>query len=408
MKIDIPPKKPFSNFKWRWAVLTPTESLNDPSVFLGVLRVYSKYDGIHPGATEILNELRIVQEETKCSVDLVRTSERNLIRNSGQYWKALGLLNESHGKVSVTRFGKLLAQGDITKTEFATTIIKTFELPNKNIIYNTTEWDKIGLKIKPLQLILEILGCLYKFYGIDHTFITLEELIRIVIPLSGAFANIEDYCFVLLNYREGQIDISNFPDCAPDSNDKRMAREYLLFLKNYGYLIEDEYRRNKYKLLNISLEEINHLVDIEINNEKSSIINIANRVKTSQIPAIIERKMVSRELLERPYQSRFRESILEIYNSKCLITGVNIEAVLEAAHIIPIAYDGTDQIDNGICLRSDIHRLFDTGHLRIFPSGKLLLSESANKPENYSMIKKSIEIPEFINKEYLDWRIKYY
>ena len=42
MKIIRSPQKPFPNYKWRWSVLTPTESLNDPPIFLGVLRVFSK------------------------------------------------------------------------------------------------------------------------------------------------------------------------------------------------------------------------------------------------------------------------------------------------------------------------------------------------------------------------------
>ena len=31
------PKKPFDDFKWKWATLAPTESINDPVVLLGVL-----------------------------------------------------------------------------------------------------------------------------------------------------------------------------------------------------------------------------------------------------------------------------------------------------------------------------------------------------------------------------------
>lgn len=31
------PDKPFDNFKWKWASLAPTETINDPIVLLGVL-----------------------------------------------------------------------------------------------------------------------------------------------------------------------------------------------------------------------------------------------------------------------------------------------------------------------------------------------------------------------------------
>jgi len=87
-----PPVKPFENYKWRWATFQPTESLNAPPVFLGVLRVFYKFQNHAPSSKEIMDGLAVVQEETRSRVDLVRTQERNLVRNSGQYWKALGLL----------------------------------------------------------------------------------------------------------------------------------------------------------------------------------------------------------------------------------------------------------------------------------------------------------------------------
>lgn len=406
MTITLPPQKPFNNFKWRWAALTPTESLNDPSVFLGVLRVYNKYDGFHPGSREVLDELLIVQRETNCPVDLARTSDRNLIRNSGQYWKLFGLLNESHGRISVTNFGKMLSNGEITKIEFATTIIKTFELPNRNIMSDadTAEWDRIGLKIKPLQLILEILNSLNNNYGSKHAYITSDELVKIIIPLSGAFAQLNDYCEAVVLFRNGELNINDFPNCAPESNDERMAKEYLLFLRNYGYINEDQ--RNKYTLLNISKDEIEELDKIIIENELPE--NVVKYMQLTQIPANIERKKVSRELLGRPYQSSFRKNILNVYDMKCIITGVDIDDVLEAAHIIPVSNNGNDQIENGLCLRSDIHSLYDTGHLKIFPDGNITISDIANAPNNYMHLPRHIEIPEFVNKYYLYWRTKYY
>jgi putative restriction endonuclease len=39
--------------------------------------------------------------------------------------------------------------------------------------------------------------------------------------------------------------------------------------------------------------------------------------------------------------------------------------VLEAAHIKPYAESGPHFISNGILLRSDIHKLFDTGYLTV-------------------------------------------
>jgi hypothetical protein len=97
MELIPTPRKPFANYKWRWAVLTPTESLNEPPVFLGVLRVFNEFKNHAPSSKEIMDGLGVVQAETNARVNLVRTQERNLVRNSGQYWRALGLLDEAPG-----------------------------------------------------------------------------------------------------------------------------------------------------------------------------------------------------------------------------------------------------------------------------------------------------------------------
>ena len=67
-------------------------------------------------------------------------------------------------------------------------------------------------------------------YGETHCYLTNQELIRIVIPLSGVNAILSDYCECLYLFRKGSLDISDWPDCAPGSNDKRMAREFYYFL----------------------------------------------------------------------------------------------------------------------------------------------------------------------------------
>ena len=128
------PTKPFASYKWRWAVLTPTESLNEPSVFLGILRVLRKHENTPPSSPLLIPDLYTVQRRTGTNVNLVRSANRNIIRNSGQYWKALGLLEEhAHGNIILSSFGKKVADGRITQTEFATTAVKTLELPNARI-----------------------------------------------------------------------------------------------------------------------------------------------------------------------------------------------------------------------------------------------------------------------------------
>jgi len=357
-----------------------------------------------------MNALAIVQSETHSKVDLVRTQERNLIRNSGQYWKALGLLEEAHGTILVTPFGQLLASGRITQVEFATTVVKTLELPNRKLLEDTSDWDNAGLKIKPLELILEVLAKISDKFGVEEAYVSPFELVKIIIPLAGAKAPLDDYANAIIQHRERQIDISKWPDCAPSANDKRIAREFLLFLSNYGFCNMIRTARGneneKYYLSSISKEEVIELQQLKF--AQKELEKVVKSIRETQIPANVERKRVSREVLERPYQNIFRKNVLSAFNFTCIVTGVNIDNVLEASHIIPVKEKGSDKIENGLCLRSDIHQLFDSGHLRLLPNGELIPSELAAKENNYSNLPKKIIIPEFVNKTNLDWRVKYY
>lgn len=410
MKLIQTPARPFPGYKWRWAVLTPTESLNEPPIFLGVLRVFNKFQNYAPSSKEIMHGLAIVQKETNSTVDLVRTQDRNLIRNSGQYWKALGLLEEVHGKILLSPFGQLLAEGKITQVEFATTVVKTLELPNRRIIEDTSEWDKVELKIKPLELILDILAFLADKFGSQEAFLTPFELVRIVIPLAGIKSPIGDFALAIIQYRNEKIDISTWPDCATSSNDKRMAREFLIFLSNYGFCKKISHikgnENERYFLSSISKDEILELHKLKI--VQKELEKVVKQIRITQIPANVERKRVSKEVLERPYQNKFRKNILAVFESTCIVTGVSLENVLEAAHIKPIEYKGDDSHHNGLCLRSDIHHLFDSNNLRILPSGDLILSEAASTKNNYATLPRQINIPGFVSKDFLDWRVKYY
>lgn len=400
------PTKPFPEYKWRWATLTPTESLNRPSIFLGVLRAFQKHNGKPPSSLSLQKALKVVEEETNTSVSLARDRDRNLVRNSGQYWKSLGVLEkDTRGSINLTNFGQRVANGDITQIEFALTIVKSMSLPNPNIESSAivSLWENNKLKIKPLLLILQIINNLYNLENLEG-YITANELIRIIIPLIASKYSIKETAQAIIEHRQSNIDIDSWPNFCPAANDKRMAREFLLFLEYY-HLIKKIISSNvstydeKYVLDCISFEEIDSL---KITDESYNQDQILEELIVDDIPYTIERRRVSHDIIERPNQSVFRKNVLTAYTCKCLITGVNIRNVLEAAHIVPVSEKGIDHISNGICLRSDIHRLFDTGHLRIKADGQLALSNNAEKNENYGLLPKQINIPPFVNHDFLD------
>ncbi len=64
-------------------------------------------------------------------------------------------------------------------------------------------------------------------------------------------------------------------------------------------------------------------------------------------------------------QGAFRILITDAYSRQCSISGERTLPVLEAAHIKPYALSGPHFISNGLLLRSDLHKLFDSGYITI-------------------------------------------
>lgn len=412
----IPPRLPFPGYKWRWATLTPTEGLNEPPIFLGVIRVLRDNEGGRPNSPEVLAGLARVEREVAGRVHTVvrlarPEEERNLFRNSGQYWKALGILRETRG-IALTPFGEAVADGRITRDEFSTTVVATLELPNRAILKQgeIERWDRAGLCIKPLLLILDLMWRLGARFGEQEAFLTCDELIRVVIPLAGDRSTVTDeYIDSISAFRTGDLDLQDWPDCAPEDNDARMAREFLLFLAHYGfcsYTAGTQNALDRFAVQEGLAADLQAIVELPTARIEDRI-EVASQVRETGVAAFVERQRAMRPVLQRPLQARFRRDVMEAYRSECLITHERIPETLEAAHIIPVEYRGADGVGNGVCLRSDIHSLFDTGHLRINPQGQLVCSDAMRASVNYNNLPPQVQVPRFVLQEALDWRWRY-
>jgi putative restriction endonuclease len=73
-------------------------------------------------------------------------------------------------------------------------------------------------------------------------------------------------------------------------------------------------------------------------------------------------------------QGIFRVSVLEAYDRACAVTGEHSLPVLDTAHIQPFAQGGAHDIDNGLSLRVDLHRLFDRGYVTFDEQRRLVVS----------------------------------
>ena len=408
------PAKPFGSYKWRWLSVAPTESLLDPPVLLGVLRVLARHEGKSTAHPVVLRELGVVQRETGTPVNLVRSGERNLIRNSGQYWKGLGLIQPSRGVIALTPLGRRVASGGVTQSEFAAMMIEETVLPNP-WTYTAGEidnWRGAGLEIRPLVLLLEVVSALKAGVGVDDGYLSPGELVNVVIPLAGqkfSAGMIADY---VLRYRRNKRVVFGWPDCAEGANDERLAREFLLFLANFGALrgvIGGPRADEKYWLdEGFDVQSLGRVRggSIFTTNEVEQV-SVIGRLVDSDLPTMIERQKVAAMVWRRPQQPKFREDVLKAYSGRCLLSDEVVPSVLEAAHIIPVKNSGADLVSNGFCLRVDIHRLFDAGNIRIDPNGNVEVKGVASASASYRMLLRQIEIPGFVSLANLEWRYNY-
>jgi len=80
-------------------------------------------------------------------------------------------------------------------------------------------------------------------------------------------------------------------------------------------------------------------------------------------------------------QATFRIAVLDAYGRACAVTGEHSLPAIEAAHIRSYAQDGPHEVRNGLLLRADLHRLFDTGYVTVTPD--LFLEVSPRLREEY-------------------------
>jgi putative restriction endonuclease len=81
-------------------------------------------------------------------------------------------------------------------------------------------------------------------------------------------------------------------------------------------------------------------------------------------------------------QGAFRVLVTDAYQRCCAITGEKTLPVLEAAHIKPYSEEGPHRVNNGLLLRSDLHKLFDLGYVTVTPD--LTVEVSARLRQDWS------------------------
>lgn len=102
---------------------------------------------------------------------------------------------------------------------------------------------------------------------------------------------------------------------------------------------------------------------------------VAPEFSTSFVPLVVdERRRTEAISVEREGQGSFRLRVLDAYSKRCAVTGERTVPVLHAAHIQPYLGPASNNLRNGIVLRSDLHELYDRGYIAVTPEYKIEVS----------------------------------
>lgn len=103
--------------------------------------------------------------------------------------------------------------------------------------------------------------------------------------------------------------------------------------------------------------------------QRKSFVRQAHRLQAAGEfdPANVKdsRERTIAAIVRRQGQPAFRDKLLNLYDARCAISGCDVPATLEAAHIVPYKGSHTNHPSNGLLLRADLHTLFDLGLLAV-------------------------------------------
>ncbi len=168
-----------------------------------------------------------------------------------------------------------------------------------------------------------------------------------------------------------------------------------ILLNNLEFFDDDNFRSPE-DYLNVSFpNQVVKLKYFDTNTKERKIHKSKNLEITKEFSSqkSSQKKKTTVKATQRKGQPKFRKEILHVYKNKCAITGVNDERVLEAAHIEDYVNENSNHINNGICLRADIHKLFDRHLIGIDNNYRISVSARVKDREYRKLNNKKISLP---------------
>ncbi len=88
-------------------------------------------------------------------------------------------------------------------------------------------------------------------------------------------------------------------------------------------------------------------------------------------------------------QGFYRQELIKKFDNKCAVTGINIEEILIASHIVPWRHSNDEErldVENGILLSPLYDSLFDRNLISFEDNGEIIISEKVQDKELISVL----------------------
>ena len=175
-----------------------------------------------------------------------------------------------------------------------------------------------------------------------------------------------------------------------------------LELIDYSFIqtLDSENKNRKAIQFKFAAENISKKLDID--TEKG----IVKYSKPHLKPNKTERKGL---VTSRVGQGFYRQELIKKFDNKCAVTGINLEEILIASHIIPWRHSNDEErldIENGILLSPLYDALFDKNLISFQDNGDIIISKKIQDTELISLIdiNANIKITEGMKKYLINHR----
>lgn len=117
----------------------------------------------------------------------------------------------------------------------------------------------------------------------------------------------------------------------------------------------------------IDWDDTTTLFKVRLHSASSEPPPLTQLPKQPVDPFVDSRPTTRQEVERRRRSPSFRFEVLRRFGCQCALCSISIKEVIDAAHVVPVEYKGSDSLNNGIPLCKTHHAAFDRGLIRIEP-----------------------------------------